>query len=161
MTIKVGEKLPDVTLMHMTEKGPTPVKTSELFAGKKVVLFALPGAFTPTCSNQHLPGFIQKAGDFQSKGVDMIVCLSVNDAFVMDAWGKDQGAGKTVMMLGDGNGDFTSGVGLGFDGSGFGMGTRSLRYSMLIDDGVVKELNQEENPGETKLSGADHMLTQL
>ncbi|PCJ69413.1 MAG: peroxiredoxin [Rhodobiaceae bacterium] len=161
MTIKVGEKLPDVTLMHMTDKGPTPVKTSELFAGKKVVLFALPGAFTPTCSNQHLPGFIQKAGDLQSKGVDLIACLSVNDAFVMDAWGKAQGAGDTVLMLGDGNGDFTKAVGLGFDGSGFGMGTRSLRYSMLIDDGVVKELNQEANPGEAKLSGAEHMLSQV
>lgn len=161
MAIKVGEKLPDVTLMHMTDKGPTPVKTSELFAGKKVVLFALPGAFTPTCSNQHLPGFIQKAGDLQSKGVDLIACLSVNDAFVMDAWGKAQGADGTVMMLGDGNGDFTGAVGLGFDGSGFGMGTRSLRYSMLIDDGVVKELNQEANPGEAKLSGAGHMLSQV
>jgi len=161
MTISVGDKLPDVTLMHMTDKGPTPVKTSELFAGKKTVLFALPGAFTPTCSNQHLPGFIQKAGDFAEKGVDQIICLSVNDAFVMGAWGDAQGAGDTVLMLGDGNGDFTNAVGLGFDGSGFGMGTRSLRYSMLIEDGVLKELNQEANPGEAKLSGAEHMLGQV
>ncbi|MEQ9144119.1 MAG: peroxiredoxin [Parvibaculaceae bacterium] len=161
MTIKVGDKLPEATLMHMTDKGPTPVKTSELFAGKKVVLFALPGAFTPTCSNQHLPGFIQKAGELQSKGVDLIACLSVNDAFVMDAWGKSQGADDKVIMLGDGNGDFTKAVGLDFDGSGFGMGTRSLRYSMLIEDGVVKELNKEENPGEAKVSGAEHMLSQL
>jgi len=161
MTINLGDKLPDVTLMHMTDKGPTPVKTSELFAGKKVVLFALPGAFTPTCSNQHLPGFIQKAGDLAAKGVDQIICLSVNDAFVMGAWGDAQGAGDTVLMLGDGNGDFTNAVGLGFDGSGFGMGTRSLRYSMLIEDGVLKELNQEENPGEAKISGAEHMLAQV
>lgn len=161
MTINVGDKLPEATLMQLTDKGPAPVKTSELFAGKKTVLFALPGAFTPTCSNQHLPGFIQKAGDLSAKGVDQIVCLSVNDAFVMGAWGKDQGAGDTVMMLGDGNGDFTKAVGLDFDGSGFGMGTRSLRYSMLIEDGVLKELNQEPNPGEAKVSGAEHMLTLL
>lgn len=159
MTIKVGDKLPEATLMYMTEKGPTPIKTSELFAGKKVVLFALPGAFTPTCSNQHLPGFISKAGDLNAKGVDLIACLSVNDAFVMGAWGKEQGAGDKVMMLGDGNGDFTKAVGLGFDGSGFGMGTRSLRYSMLIEDGVLKSLNQEPNPGEAKVSGVEHMLT--
>ena len=161
MTIKVGDKIPEATLMQMTDKGPAPVKTSDLFKGKKVVLFALPGAFTPTCSNQHLPGYIQKAGDLKAKGVDAIVCLSVNDAFVMGAWGKSQGADDKVMMLGDGNAELTKKMGLDFDGSGFGMGTRSLRYSMLVEDGVVKELNKEPNPGEAKVSGADQMLSQV
>lgn len=161
MTIKVGDTIPDATLMQMTDKGPAPVKTSDFFKGRKVVLFALPGAFTPTCSNQHLPGFVQKAAEIRAKGVDAIACLSVNDAFVMGAWGKAQGAGDDVAMLGDGNGELTEKMGLGFDGSSFGMGTRSLRYSMLVDDGVVKELNQEPNPGEAKVSGADHILGQL
>jgi len=161
MTIKIGDKIPDVTLMHMTDKGPTPLKTSELFAGKKVALFALPGAFTPTCSNQHLPGFVQNIDKLKAKGVDAVVCLSVNDAFVMDAWGKDQGAGDKVMMVGDGNGELTQKLGLGFDGSSFGMGTRSLRYSMLVEDGVVTQLNQEPNPGEAVISGAEHLLEQL
>ncbi|PKQ01461.1 MAG: peroxiredoxin [Alphaproteobacteria bacterium HGW-Alphaproteobacteria-12] len=161
MTIKVGDKIPQATLMKLTDKGPAPVKTSEFFGGRKVVVFALPGAFTPTCSNQHLPGFIKNAGDIKAKGVDEIVCLSVNDAFVMGAWGKAQGAGDNVTMLGDGNGDFTKALGLDFDGSGFGMGTRSQRYSMLVDDGVVKSLNKEPNPGEAKVSGAEHILEQL
>jgi peroxiredoxin len=161
MAINVGDRIPEATLMKMTDKGPQPVKTGELFKGRKVVVFALPGAFTPTCSNQHLPGFIKSSGDIKGKGVDEIVCLSVNDAFVMDAWGKQQGAGSDVTMLGDGNGDFTKALGLDFDGSGFGMGTRSLRYSMLVDDGVVKSLNKEPNPGEAKVSGAETMLQQL
>lgn len=161
MTIKVGDKIPQATLMKLTDKGPAPVKTSEFFSGRKVVVFALPGAFTPTCSNQHLPGFIKSAGDIKAKGVDEIVCLSVNDAFVMGAWGKAQGAGDNVTMLGDGNGDFTKALGLDFDGSGFGMGTRSQRYSMLVDDGVVKSLNKEPNPGEAKVSGAETILEQL
>lgn len=161
MAINVGDRIPEATLMKMTDKGPQPVKTGEFFKGRKVVVFALPGAFTPTCSNQHLPGFIKFSGDIKGKGVDEIVCLSVNDAFVMDAWGKQQGAGNDVTMLGDGNGDFTKALGLDFDGSGFGMGTRSLRYSMLVDDGVVKSLNKEPNPGEAKVSGAETMLQQL
>lgn len=161
MAIAVGDKIPEATLMQLTDKGPAPVKTSELFGGKKVVVFALPGAFTPTCSNQHLPGFIEKAGDIKAKGVDAIACLSVNDAFVMGAWGKQQGAGDNVMMLGDGNGELTKKLGLDFDGSGFGMGTRSQRYSMLVEDGVVKQLNVEPNPGEAKVSGADTILGQL
>jgi peroxiredoxin len=161
MTIAVGEKLPEVTLMQLTDKGPAPVKTSELFGGKKVVVFALPGAFTPTCSNQHLPGFIEKAADIKAKGVDAIACLSVNDAFVMGAWGKQQGAGDAVLMLGDGNGDFAAKTGLDFDGSGFGMGRRSQRYSMIVEDGVVKQLNVEPNPGEAKVSGAETILSQL
>lgn len=161
MSIQICDKLPDVTLMYMSDTGPTPIKTSELFGGKKVIIFALPGAFTPTCSNQHLPGFVENAAQLRAKGVDTIACLSVNDAFVMGAWGEQQKAGDDVMMLGDGNGDFTKAVGLSFDGSGFGMGIRSLRYSMLVEDGVLKELNQEPNPGEAKVSGAETILGQL
>lgn len=161
MTIKVGDKIPDAVLMKLTDKGPAPIKTADFFKGRKIAVFALPGAFTPTCSNQHLPGFIQKADAFKSKGVDEIVCLSVNDAFVMGAWGKQQGADDKVTMLGDGNGEFTKKLGLDFDGSGFGMGTRSLRYSMLVEDGVVKSLNQEPNPGEAKVSSAENLLAQL
>lgn len=158
MTIQVGDRIPDATLTVMTENGPTPVTTAELFAGKKVVMFALPGAFTPTCSNQHLPGFIQHADEIRAKGVDDIICLSVNDAFVMDAWGRQQNAGDKVRMVADGNGELTAAMGLDFDGSGFGMGRRSLRYSMLVEDGVVKALNLEANPGEAKASGAETML---
>lgn len=161
MTIKVGDAIPEATLMKMTGNGPAPVKTSDLFKGRKVVVFALPGAFTPTCSNQHLPGFIQSTDAIKAKGVDEIVCLSVNDAFVMGAWGKAQGADGKVTMLGDGNGELTRKLGLDFDGSGFGMGTRSLRYSMLVEDGIVKQLNQEPNPGEAKVSGAETILGQL
>ena len=161
MAIKVGDRIPDATVTVMTENGPTPVKTGDLFGGRKVVMFALPGAFTPTCSNQHLPGFIQHADEITAKGVDEIICLSVNDAFVMDAWGKQHNAGGKVKMVGDGNGDLTKAMGLDFDGSGFGMGRRSLRYSMLVEDGVVKSLNQEANPGEAKASGAEAMLGQL
>ena len=161
MTINVGNRLPDATLMKLTGNGPQAVKATDFFKGRKVVVFALPGAFTPTCSNQHLPGFIQHADAIRARGVDEIVCLSVNDAFVMGAWGKAQGADGKVTMLGDGNGEFTKKIGLDFDGSGFGMGTRSLRYSMLVDDGVVKSLNREPNPGEAKVSGAEHILAQL
>ncbi|MFA7637923.1 MAG: peroxiredoxin [Parvibaculum sp.] len=161
MAINVGDKIPEATLMQLTDKGPAPVKTGDFFKGRKVVVFALPGAFTPTCSNQHLPGFVKSADDIRAKGVDEIVCLSVNDAFVMGAWGKQQGTDGKVTMLGDGNGDFTKALGLDFDGSGFGMGTRSLRYSMLVDDGVVKSLNKEQNPGEAKISGAENILSQL
>ena len=161
MANAVGDKIPDAVLMKLTDKGPAPVKTGDFFKGRKVVIFALPGAFTPTCSNQHLPGFIQKADAFKAKGVDEIACISVNDAFVMGAWGKQQGADDKVTMLGDGNGDFTKALGLDFDGSGFGMGTRSLRYSMLVNDGVVLSINQEPNPGEAKVSGADTILAQV
>ncbi len=160
MTIKVGDKVPSATLMQMKDGGPKPVKTDDLFAGKKVVLFALPGAFTPTCSAKHLPGFVQNADALKKKGVDAIACLSVNDAFVMGAWGDQQGAGDKVMMLADGNGDFTRAVGLEMDGSRFGMGKRSQRYAMVIDNGVVKELNVEE-PGAFAVSSAEHVLKQL
>ena len=161
MTIKEGDKLPEVTLHHMTENGPTAITTSELFGGKKSVLFAVPGAFTPGCSMQHLPGFVSNSDEILSKGVDQIVCLSVNDSFVMDAWGKDKGTGDKILMLGDGNGDFTEATGLTMDGSGFGLGSRSLRYSMIVDDNSVTKLNLESNPGEIAESSAENILEQL
>ena len=161
MTIQPGDKIPDVQLMHLTDAGPTPVTTEELFGGKTVALFALPGAFTPTCSNQHLPGFIEKSEDLRGKGVDAIVCLSVNDAFVMGAWGQQQGASGKVLMVGDGNGELTEKLGLSMDGSGFGMGQRSLRYSMIVRDVVVETLNVESNPGQAVESGVENLLSQL
>jgi len=160
MTIHVGDKVPSATLMEMQDGGPKPVKTDDLFAGKKVVVFALPGAFTPTCSAKHVPGFVQNFDALKAKGIDEIACVSVNDAFVMGAWGKDQQAGGKVRMLADGNGDFTRAVGLEMDGSRFGMGKRSQRYAMIVDNGVVKELNVEE-PGAFAVSSAEHVLGQL
>jgi glutaredoxin/glutathione-dependent peroxiredoxin len=160
MTIKVGDKVPSVTLMQMKDGAPTPVKTDELFAGKKVVMFAVPGAFTPTCSAKHLPGFVRHADEIKAKGIDTIACLSVNDAFVMGAWGKAQDAGDKMMLLADGNGDFTHAVGLEMDGSKYGMGKRSQRYSMLVDNGVVKQLYVEE-PGAFAVSSAENMLKQI
>ena len=160
MTIKVGDTLPNVSFTQATAEGPKPVTTDDIFKGKKVAIFALPGAFTPTCSAKHLPGFKQHAGDFKAKGVDTIACLSVNDAFVMRAWGEDQAVGEDIVMLADGNAAFTDAVGLGFDGSKFGMGKRSQRYSMIVDNGVVKELNVEEG-GEFRVSAADYLLAQL
>jgi peroxiredoxin len=160
MTVHVGDKVPSATLMEMQDGGPKPVKTDDLFAGKKVVVFALPGAFTPTCSAKHVPGFVQNFDALKSKGVDEIACVSVNDAFVMGAWGKDQKAGGKVRMLADGNGDFTRAMGLELDGSRFGMGKRSQRYAMVVDNGVVKELNVEE-PGAFAVSSAEHVLKQL
>jgi peroxiredoxin len=160
MSIKVGDKLPEATFTVMGPDGPQPVTTEELTKGKTVALFAVPGAFTPTCSAKHLPGFKAHAADFKAKGVDTIACVSVNDVFVMNAWGKDQGVGDDVVMLADGNGAFTKAVGLELDGSRFGMGPRSQRYSMVVKDGVVKELNVEEG-GEFRVSAADYMLAQL
>lgn len=160
MTIKVGDKLPNVTLTMATAEGPKPVSSEEFFKGKRVALFALPGAFTPTCSAKHLPGFKQSAHDIKGKGVDAIACLSVNDAFVMRAWAEDQAVGEDIVMLADGGGDFTKAVGLDFDASKFGMGLRSQRYSMIVDDGVVKELNVEQ-PGEFKVSSAEYLMAQL
>jgi len=160
MTIKVGDKIPSVTLMQMQEGGPKPVKTDELFAGKKVVLFAVPGAFTPTCSAKHLPGFVQKFDEIKKKGVDLVACVSVNDAFVMGAWGKDQNVGDKIVMLADGNGDLAKALGLTMDGSKFGMGTRSQRFSIVAQNGVVQTLNVEE-PGAFSVSSAEHVLTQL
>jgi peroxiredoxin len=160
MTIKTGDRVPSITLMQMKGGAPQPVKTDDLFRGKKIALFALPGAFTPTCSAKHLPGYLQHADDLRSKGVDAIACVSVNDAFVMGAWGESQNAGDRVMMLADGNGDFTRALGLEMDATKYGMGKRSQRFSMLIDDGVVKTLNVEE-PGAFSVSSAEHMLQQL
>ncbi|MBS0295416.1 MAG: peroxiredoxin [Proteobacteria bacterium] len=159
MTIKVGDKLPEATFMTPTADGPQAITTDQIFKGKKVVLFALPGAFTPTCSARHLPGFKEKAAEFKAKGVDTIACLSVNDAFVMGAWAKDQGVTDEVLMLADGNGDFTRAVGLEMDGSKFGMGSRSQRYALIAEDGVVKELNVEQ--GEFRVSSAEFVLGQL
>jgi glutaredoxin/glutathione-dependent peroxiredoxin len=160
MTIKVGDKLPAATLAAATPEGPRPMSTDEIFAGKKVALFAVPGAFTPTCSAKHLPGFKEQAAAIKGKGVDAIACVSVNDAFVMKAWGESAGVGDDILMLADGNGDFTKALGLELDGSKFGMGQRSQRYSMIVEDGVVKELNVEA-PGEFKVSSADYLLAQL
>ncbi len=160
MSIKVGDKIPSATLMQMKDGSPKPVKTDELFAGKKVAVFALPGAFTPTCSAKHLPGFIRHAGEFKQKGVDAIACVSVNDVFVMGAWGDQQGAGDKVMMLADGNGELTKALGLEMDATKFAMGKRSQRFSMLVDNGVVKQLNVEE-PGAFAVSSAEHMLKHL
>lgn len=160
MAIKVGDKLPDATFMEMTADGPAPRTTSDIFAGKTVALFAVPGAFTPTCSAKHLPGFIEKASELKGKGVDDIVCTSVNDVFVMKAWGDAAGTGDQVRMLADGNGAFAQALGLELDASGFGMGKRSQRYSMVVKDGTVSELNVEDGP-EFKVSSADYMLAQL
>jgi peroxiredoxin len=160
MTIKVGDKIPDTTFRIMKEGKPTPMTTAELTAGKKVALFGLPGAFTPTCSAKHLPGFKEKVAEFRAKGVDAIACVSVNDAFVMAAWGKDQKVGDDILMLADGNGEFATAVGLEMDGTGFGMGKRIQRFSMAIDNGVVKSLNVEE-PGKFEVSSAEYLLGQL
>ena len=160
MTIAKGDRLPSTTFTKMTEDGPEPVTSDEYFAGRTVAVFSVPGAFTPTCSAKHLPGFKQHAPDLKSKGVDEIACLSVNDAFVMRAWGEDQAVGDDIVMLGDGNGAFTEAVGLEMDGSKFGLGKRSQRYSMIVKDGVVTELNVEQG-GEFKVSSADYMLAQL
>ena len=160
MGIKVGDALPDVKLKEMGEGGPKDVSIGELTKGKKVVFFAVPGAFTPTCSMKHLPGFVEKNAQLRAKGVDEIVCLSVYDPFVMGAWGKDQGAGGKVRMLADGNGEFTRAVGLEMDGSAFGLGKRSQRYAMVVQDGKVKELLVEPGPG-LNASSAESVLGKL
>ena len=160
MTIKVGDKLPAVTLTILGDSGPQPVSIDDLCSGKKVVLFAVPGAFTPTCSMQHVPGFVDKASAFKDKNIDTVACISVNDPFVMGAWGKDRSVGDNVMMLADGNGEFTAAIGLEMDGSGFGLGTRSQRYAMVIDDGVVTLLNVESGPG-LDVSSAESILASL
>ncbi len=159
MTISKGDKIPDATLVKATENGPEKVQAREYFAGKKVALFSVPGAFTPTCSAKHLPGFVEKAADLKAKGIDEIVATAVNDAFVLGAWNKASGS-SDITMLADGNGEFAEAVGLTMDGSGFGMGKRGQRYSMIVDDGVVTELNVEA-PGDFKVSSAEHMLSQL
>jgi glutaredoxin/glutathione-dependent peroxiredoxin len=161
MAIKVGESLhADLKLKEMGEGGPKDVSVGEIFKGKKVVLFAVPGAFTPTCSMKHLPGFLEHAAAIKAKGVDDIVCLSVNDAFVMGAWGNANNAKGKVRMLADGNGEFTKAVGLTLDASGFGMGTRSQRYAMIVKDGKVEHLFAEPGPGLT-VSSAEAVLSKL
>jgi len=160
MTIKAGDKIPSATLTTMTADGPGPVSTDDYFAGRKIVLFSVPGAYTPTCSAKHLPGFIDQADAILAKGADEIACMSVNDVFVMHAWGKDAGTGGKVTMLADGNGDFAKALGLELDASGFGMGTRAQRFSMIVEDGTVTALNIED-PGAFQVSSAEHALTQL
>ncbi len=159
MSISVGDKLPDVKLVKAGAEGPEAVQSSEYFKGKKVALFSVPGAFTPTCSARHLPGYVEKAADLKAKGVDEIVATAVNDAFVMGAWNKAAGS-DDITMLSDGNGEFAEALGLTMDGSGFGMGKRGQRFSMVVEDGVVKELNVEQ-PGDFSVSSAEHMLGQL
>ena len=160
MAIGVGDSVPQVTLAVMGESGPEQVSTNDLFKGKKVVAFALPGAFTPTCSVKHLPGFVANAGAIRGKGVDSILCLSVNDVFVMDAWGKDQSVGDSVAMVADGSGALANALGLELDLTERGLGVRSQRYSMIVDDGVVSALNVDEG-GAFEVSGAENILEQL
>lgn len=159
MTISKGDALPDVTVVKATENGPEKVQTGEYFKGKKIALFSVPGAFTPTCSAKHLPGFVEKAAELKAKGVDEIIGTAVNDAFVMGAWNKASGS-SDITMLADGNGDFAEALGLTMDGSGFGLGKRGQRFSMIVEDGVVQELNVEA-PGDFKVSSAEHLLGQL
>jgi peroxiredoxin len=159
MTINVGDRLPDVTLTVATPDGPEQTTTGEFFGGRRVALFAVPGAYTPTCSARHLPSYVDKASDLKAKGVDEIACISVNDPFVMSAWGKADGS-SDITMIADGNGAFADAVGLSMDASKFGMGKRSQRYSMLVSDGVVEQLNVEA-PGEYRASSAETLLEQL
>lgn len=161
MAIKVGDKLPEGAFNRMTENGPAPITTSELFDGKKVVLFGVPGAFTPSCHKNHLPGYIQQADAIKAKGVDTIACVAVNDVFVMDAWGKATGADGKILLLADGSADYTKALGLELDASKFGLGTRSKRFSLIAEDGVVKELNVEDVPSQVTSSGADATVCQL
>ncbi len=160
MAIQVGEKIPDVTLKTMTPEGVKDITTPEIFSGKRVVLFAVPGAFTPLCSAKHLPGFIEKADEIKARGVDTVACVSVNDAFVMGAWGADRGAGDKVLILADGSADFSKAIGLDFDASNFGMGVRSQRYALVVEDGVVKTLAVEK-PMKFEVSSAEAILKAL
>ncbi|MET0535292.1 MAG: peroxiredoxin [Steroidobacter sp.] len=158
--IKVGDRVPAGTLTLITKDGPQKVSAEEFFNGRKVVLFSVPGAFTPTCDAKHLPGFVEKAADIKGKGVDAIACMAVNDAFVMKAWGKAQNTDGKVEMVADGNAEYTKALGLDMDASGHGMGIRGQRFSLVVDNGVVKQVNVEQK-GEFKVSSADHVLTQL
>jgi len=160
MTIKAGDRMPSGKLKTMTADGPRDITTDDLFKGKKVVLFSVPGAFTPTCDAKHLPGFVQHAADIKGKGIDTIACMAVNDVFVMNAWGKHANVGDKVLMLADGNGDYAKALGLELDGRGFGMGTRGQRFSILVDNGVAKSVNIEA-PGQFKVSSAEHILGQI
>lgn len=160
MTIKTGDRMPAGTLKTMTAEGPKDMTTDELFKGKRVVLFSVPGAFTPTCDAKHLPGFVQHADAIRAKGIDTIACMAVNDVFVMNAWGKSSSVGDKVVMLADGNGDYAKALGLEMDGRGFGMGVRGQRFAIVVEDGVAKQVNVEA-PREFRVSAADHVLGQL
>lgn len=160
MAIKAGERMPQGTLKTMTKDGPKDVSTTDLFKGKKVVLFSVPGAFTPTCDAKHLPGFVQQAGALKGKGIDTIACMAVNDVFVMNAWGKHSNVGDGVLMLADGNGEYAKALGLTMDGSRFGMGTRGQRFAVVVVDGVAEQVYVEQ-PGEFKVSAAEHILQNL
>jgi peroxiredoxin len=161
MTIQVGDSLPQTTFRVMTPDGPKPKTTDDVFKGRKVVLVAVPGAFTPTCHRNHLPGYVAQADTIKAKGIDAIVVTAVNDVFVMDAWGKASGCDDKIELISDGNGDFAKALGLTMDGSGFGLGTRSQRYSMVVEDGVVRSINIEDTPGKAEVSGADNLLKSL
>jgi glutaredoxin/glutathione-dependent peroxiredoxin len=161
MTIKIGDKLPSATLRQVTPEGPKEITTDEFFRGKKVALFAVPGAFTPACSQRHLPGYVEKAADIKAKGIDEVACVAVNDPAVLTAWGKDQRSEGKVTMLADGSGDFARALGMELDLTKAGLGIRSKRYSMLVDNGVVKSLNVEQSPGQVEGSGAEAMLKAL
>jgi len=160
VTIAKGDTLPQTTFATMTENGPEQIDSKDYFAGRKIALFSVPGAFTPTCSAKHLPGFLEKAEELKAKGIDEIACTAVNDPFVLGAWSKSADADGKVKMLADGNGAFAKAVGLEMDGSKFGLGTRGQRFSMIVNDGVIEQLNVEA-PGDFKVSSAEHMLTQL
>jgi peroxiredoxin len=161
MTIKVGDHLPQTTFRVMTPEGPAAKTTDDIFKGRKVVLVAVPGAFTPTCDRNHLPGYVAKAEEIKGRGIDGIVVTAVNDVFVLNAWSKSAGAGDAVEFIADGNGDFAKALGLALDGSGFGLGTRSQRYAMVVEDGVVRSLNVEDTPSKADVSGADNLLKSL
>jgi peroxiredoxin len=160
MSIKVGDRLPKATLVKATPEGPQPIDSEDYFGGRRIAIFSVPGAFTPTCSARHLPGFIDRAEDLKARGVDEIACIAVNDAFVMQAWGESAGAAGKVTMLADGNGDFARALGLTMDGSKFGLGERGSRWSAIVDDGVVEQLNVEE-PGAFNVSSADYLMERL
>jgi peroxiredoxin len=160
MAISVGDRIPSLNLVKATPDGPQPVDTDSFFSGRKVALFSVPGAYTPTCSARHLPSFVEKADELKARGVDEIACTAVNDAFVLGAWAQSSGAADTVTMLADGNGELAQAMGLTMDGSKFGMGTRGQRWSAVVDDGVVRQLNVED-PGGYNVSSAEHMLGQL
>ena len=160
MAIKAGDRMPSGTLKTMTKDGPKDVSTDEIFNGKKVVLFSVPGAFTPTCDAKHLPGFVQLADQIKAKGVDTIACIAVNDVFVMNAWGKHSGVGDKILMIADGNGTYAKALGLELDASGYGMGTRGQRFAIVAKDGVAEQVDIEA-PGQFKVSSAEHILGKL
>ena len=160
MSINVGDRIPNTTFMKATSDGPERIDSEDFFRGRRVALFSVPGAFTPTCSARHLPGFVEKADELKAKGVDEIACTAVNDAFVMQAWAEGAGAAEKITMLSDGNGDFAHALGLTMDGSKFGMGVRGQRFSMIVNDGVIEQLNIEE-PGTFNVSSADYMIERL